>query len=363
MSWYYQNITGGVFSTGPRPPAAAAGYNKTMSKSYDFVAIGDITTDAFIQLSQKDAQVVCDIEGRPCQLMMNFGDKLPYEDVVVVPAVGNSPNAAVSAHRLGLRSALVTNLGHDRNGSDCLDALRREGVDTEFVRVHEGKKSNYHYVLRYGAERTILIKHESYPYILPDFDTPPRFIYFSSVGEEGIGLHHDIAAYVKVHPETKLVFQPGTFQIRLGFEALKDLYAVTDIFFCNKEEAALILGRKEKDVPTLLREMKKLGPKLPVITDGPGGAYTLDEQGACWHMPMYPDIAEPVDRTGAGDSFSSTFTAAIALGLSPQEALAWGPINSMSVVQQIGAQKGLLTRAELEEYLKNAPANYKARKL
>ena len=77
-------------------------------------------------------------------------------------------------------------------------------------------------------------------------------------------------------------------------------------------------------------------------------------------MPMYPDPAPPVDRTGAGDSFSSTFTAAIALGLSPSEALAWGPINSMSVVQHIGAQKGLLTREKIEEYLKNAPEDYKA---
>lgn len=334
-----------------------------MSKPYDFVAIGDITTDAFIQLSKKDASVVCDINGKPCQLMMNFGDKLPYDDVVVVPAVGNSPNAAVSAHRLGLRAALVTNIGNDRNGKDSLDALRREGIDTEFVRIHEGKLSNYHYVLRYGAERTILIKHESYPYVLPDFGASPRFIYFSSVGEDGINLHHDIAAYVKANPETKLVFQPGTFQIRLGFEALKDLYAVTEIFFCNKEEASLILGKKEEHVPTLLRDLQKLGPKLPVITDGPKGAYTLDATGNAWHMPMYPDPAEPVDRTGAGDSFSSTFTAAIALGLSPEKALAWGPINSMSVVQHIGAQKGLLTRDQLESYLEKAPSNYRAVKV
>lgn len=334
-----------------------------MANSYDFVAIGDITIDAFIQLSKKDASVVCDIEGKPCQLMMNFGDKLPFDEVTVVPAVGNSPNAAVAAHRLGLNTALVTNIGHDRNGKDCLDALRREGVATDYVRVHEQKNTNYHYVLRYGAERTILIKHEVYPYSLPAFSAPPRYIYFSSIGETGVPFHHEIAGYVKEHPETKLVFQPGTFQIRLGYEALKDLYAVTDIFFCNKEEAQSILKMKEKDVPTLLRALKKLGPRLPVITDGPAGAYVLDEEGAAWHMPMYPDPKEPEDRTGAGDSFSSTFTAAIALGLSPEEALAWGPINSMSVVQHIGAQAGLLTRTELEEHLKNAPPEYRPKKL
>ena len=81
------------------------GILKTMSSAiqYDFVAIGDITIDAFIQLSEKDAQVLCNIEGKPCQLVMNFGDKLPYKDVTIVNAVGNAPNAAVGAHRLGLK--------------------------------------------------------------------------------------------------------------------------------------------------------------------------------------------------------------------------------------------------------------------
>ncbi len=334
-----------------------------MSKPYDFVAIGDITIDAFIQLSEKDANVVCDIEGKPCQLMMNFGEKLPYEDVTVVNAVGNSPNAAVAAHRLGLRSALVTNLGHDRNGKDCLDTLRQEGVATDYVKVHEGKLTNYHYVLRYGAERTILIKHEVYPYLLPNFEVPPRYLYVSSIGETGADFHHEVAAYVKERAETKLVFQPGTFQIRLGHEKLKDLYAVTEIFFCNLEEAGQILKTKQNDPPTLLRGLRELGPKLPVITDGPKGAYLVDGDDKVWHMPMYPDPAPPVDRTGAGDSFSSTFTAAIALGLSPQEALSWAPINSMNVVQYIGAQKGLLTREQIEEHLKNAPANYKAQRI
>jgi sugar/nucleoside kinase (ribokinase family) len=254
-------------------------------------------------------------------------------------------------------------VGSDRYGDDCLDALRTEGIDTDYVRVHEGKLTNYHYVLRYGPERTILIKHETYPYVLPDFATPPRFIYFSSIGEHGIDLHFDIARYVKAHPETKLVFQPGTFQIKLGAEKLKEIYEVTEIFFCNKEEAQEILGSTEQDVPTLIRAFKQLGPKLPVVTDGPNGAYVVDNDDQAWHMPMYPDPAPPVDRTGAGDSFSSTFTAAIALGFSPADALAWGPINSMSVVQKIGAQAGLLTRAQLEAYLKNAPEEYKARAL
>jgi len=329
-------------------------------EQYDFVAIGDIVIDAFIELNKDTADVSQDWDTGRLTLHMPFGSKLPFDNVEVINAVGNSPNAAVSAHRLGLKSAIVTNLGQDRNGKDCLEALRQEGVDTDFVKLHEGKTTNYHYVLRYGPERTILIKHEEFPYSLPDFSVPPKFFYFSSIGEHGTPFHYEIASYVKEH-DTKLVFQPGSYQLKLGYETLKPLYEVTDIFFCNKEEAQDLLKTEEQHVPTLLRKLKDYGIKLPVITDGPNGAFVVDEENQAWFMPMYPDPKPPVDRTGAGDSFSSTFTAAIILGKTPAEALSWGPINSMSVVQEIGAQRGLLTREELEKYLANRPSEYEAK--
>lgn len=321
----------------------------------DFVAIGDITTDAFIKL--KDATVNCDINRDTCMLCMRFGDKIPYESVTVIPAVGNSPNASVSANRLGLRSALATNLGDDEYGKEDIEMLKREGVITDYIHVHKGMKSNYHYVLRYEEERTILIKHYEYDYKLPDFTTPPRWIYLSSLGENAAPFHHEIAAYIGKNPDTKLAFQPGTFQIKLGHDTLKDIYTASELFFCNKEEARRILKTSQEDIKELLKGICGLGPRIAVITDGPQGAYTFDGK-EMWHMPMYPDPAPPVDRTGAGDSFSSTFTSALTLGYDIPTALSWGPINSMSVVQHVGAQKGLLTQKQLRKYLAEAPKDY-----
>jgi ribokinase len=329
-------------------------------EQFDFIAIGDITTDEFIELRKDRAVVNKDLTGRDV-LSMYFGDKLEFQNAVNVPAVGNSPNAAVSAKRLGLTTGLVCDIGDDEGGTEIMHWLSKEGVDTRFVDVQQGKSTNHHYVLRYGPERTILIKHETYEYVVPDMGTP-KWIYFSSVGEHGIQYHHDVAAYVRAHPGTKLAFQPGSFQIILGHEALKDIYELCEVFFCNKEEAQQITGATTSDVSELLRLVKELGPTIPVITDGPRGAYALGEDGV-WHMPMYPDPAPPVDRTGAGDAFSSTFTSALALGLDIPTALRWGPINSMSVVQEIGAQKGLLSRAQIEEYLAQAPADYVPKKI
>jgi len=180
----------------------------------------------------------------------------------------------------------------------------------------------------------------------------------SSLSENSLPYHHEIAAYLKSHPETKLAFQPGTFQMKLGVQGLKDLYKLSKVFFCNVEEAHRILGTFEKlEIPVLLTKMRELGPEIVVITDGPKGAYAYDGAEG-WFMPPYPDPKPPYERTGAGDAFASTFTAALALGKSIKEALMWGPINSMSVVQQVGAQKGLITREQLEKYLAEAPQNY-----
>ncbi len=329
-------------------------------KNFDFVAIGDITTDAFIRL--KDAKVLCDSEGKKCELSLRFGDKVPYEFMEEVRAVGNSANASVSARRLGLNSALVTNVGDDHNGLECIATLKKNGVATDFVSIHKDKETNYHYVLWFEDDRTILVKHHEYEYKLPDIGRP-KWVYLSSMGENSLPYHHEIADYLRKNPEIRLAFQPGTFQIKLGYENLKDIYSQTDVFFCNKEEAKSILNKpEENDIKNLLIGIRDLGPNVSVITDGPKGAYAYDGYEG-YFMPTFKDKKPPYDRTGAGDAFASTFISAIALGRSLFDAFLWSPINSMSVVQEIGAQKGLLRQEDLLKILSEAPSDYHPEKI
>ena len=145
--------------------------------------------------------------------------------------------------------------------------------------------------------------------------------------------------------------------MRLGYERLKEIYTRTYLCICNKQEAQRILETQEGNIKTLLENMHDKGPKIVCITDGPKGAYATDGN-TTFFIPQYPDIAPPKERTGAGDAFSSALAAFLAKGHKLQDALLRAPINSMSVVQHIGAQKGLLTESEIEQYLKKAPADY-----
>ncbi len=326
-------------------------------KTPTFIAIGDTVTDDFITL--QDAHVNCRIDTEACEISMRFGDKVPYKSLETVFAVGNAANAAVAAKRLGLESYLVSNIGDDYLGEKMLEHLSAENVHTSLIRVHEDKLSNHHFVLLYEGERTILINHQAYDYKLPTFDAPD-WIYLSSLGDHTEPFHELIADYLEANPSVKLAFQPGTFQIKLGKEKLARIYARAEIFFCNKDEAKHILGSESHDVQELAKGLSELGPKIVCLTDGPNGAYMYErENGTLLKTPMYPDPAKPLDRTGAGDAFASTVVVALALGESLETALSWGPVNSMSVVQGIGAQKGLLSHEKLETYLKDAPTDYK----
>ena len=327
-------------------------------KPTDVMCIGDIVTDAFIKLIDDEAVTYQNEEGK--WLAMKFGTKLPFDHVEILEAVGNAANAAVSFSRLGLNTSFVTNVGGDEAGRGMIRALQKEGVDDRFVRINGTKKSNYHYVLWYKEERTILIKHEEYDYHWPSLKPAetPKWVYFSSISEKAIEYHDYVADWLEANPEVKLAFQPGTFQMEAGVERLKRIYARSEVVILNREEAVFVTGGNYNNLHDLMDRLHGFGVKIVVITDGPDGAYASDGQQRL-QMPLYPDPAPPKERTGAGDAFASTFVAALAKGNTIEGALQWAPINSMSVVQETGAQAGLLSEDKLEEFLRHSPDYYR----
>ncbi len=325
----------------------------------DVLSIGDIVTDDFIKLFNKEEKVEHEKDGG-LWLAIPFGTKIPFDHREVIDAVGNAANAAVAFARLGLNSSFVTNVGADKYGRDMITTLGKNKVDTRFVHINHGKLSNYHFVLWYKEERTILIKHEEYDYHWPHLRPSeiPRWVYFSSISERAIPYHDHVVNWLNANPEVKFAFQPGTFQMEVGTERLARVYKRAEVLILNREEAARVGHGKHDDIRDLIEHLHKLGPRIVIVTDGPKGAYASDGTNN-FKMPPYPDIAPPFERTGAGDAFSSTLVAALAKGLSLEDALRWAPINSMSVVQKVGAQAGLLTERELLTYLHHAPSNYK----
>ncbi len=330
-----------------------------MRRQWDVISVGDTATDVFIRLLDGRVKTIEDVSGR--WLMLPYGEKLPVDHAQTIESGGNAANAAVAFSRLGLATTIATHVGGDQVGRAIQLALRREGVDTHLLRVDPDVSSNQNFVLWFREDRTILVRHQIYDYHWTPPDQVPRWLYLSSVGSDAPQYYDQLAGWLGAEPTVRFAFQPGTFQIAMGSHALAALYRRADLLVCNREEAVEIGGGSVHDMADLLERLHGLGARTVVITDGPAGAFASDGT-ARYCVPSYPDPAPPIDRTGAGDAFTATLMAAICKGHSLDEALAWAPINAMSVVQQVGSQAGLLSEREMKQWLDQAPAGYSVSK-
>ena len=316
------------------------------------ICIGDVVTDVFIVLEK--ARVHEHPDKEHLEICMPFADKVPYESLRVVPAGGNASNVAVGAKRLGIATSILTSVGKDYYAKEIFGRYHKEGVGTKFIKTDKSKPTNCNFVLNYGSDRTILTKHQDYEYHDPERIGLADWIYFSSVGEHTMPFHRKLANYLKTHPETRMGFSPGTFQLKFGAEKLGEIYRHSYVLFLNREEAEFVLEAKSGDIKKLLKGLLGLGPKIVVITDGPDGAYAADGDSR-YFIPPYPVPKPPVSETGAGDAFAAGFLSALIYGLPVGEALKWASAESMHVMQFFGAQTGLLKKSELLNILKSAP--------
>jgi sugar/nucleoside kinase (ribokinase family) len=158
---------------------------------------------------------------------------------------------------------------------------------------------------------------------------------------------------------TKLAFNPGTIQLEKKGKVFMDVLGIADYLFVNKQEAEAILYGKElgfgngieSQIEKLLYGLKGLGAKNVVITDGDNGSFVQDENNKTYHLGIVK--VDVVEKTGAGDAYTAGFLAAVQNGKPIEEAMHWGVLDGASVIQKIGAQEGLLTKAELEDKLKS----------
>ncbi len=324
---------------------------------YDVLTVGDAASDVFIPLSGTHIRIREDDDGQWMELP--YGGKVQFEHSPTIEAGGNAANAAVGFSRLGLSTAIATHVGHDDIGRAMQLALEREGIDTHLMRFDPGQPSNRNFVLWFGQDRTILVRHERYDYHWAHLSRReiPAWVYLSSIGSDCTDYYEQIVAWLHAEPSVRLVLQPGTFQIAQGVQAMRGLYQRAEVLVCNREEAVEIGGGDHSHLAELLESLHRLGPRTVVVTDGPDGAYASDGSQR-YRVPAYPDPTPPKERTGAGDAFTSTLVAALVKGLPLERALAWAPVNAMSVVQEVGSQGGLLREHELLTHLKAAPEGY-----
>lgn len=323
-----------------------------MENNIQLLSIGDATVDVF--MTPLETETVCEIDKKECKICFNYGDKVPVKNLEFTIG-GNAANNAVGVSRLGIKDAIVLTLGDDTVGNLIVERLIAERVDTAFVSRQKAATSNYSTIINYSGERTIFTYHAPRSYEFPVALPQAPWVYLTSMGETYRPFYNHLVDWLNQNPSIKLAFNPGTWQIRAGVDGVSPILTRTHVLYINREEAEKYVGMpdshgKEKE---LMSAAAKLGPKIVIITDGPEGSYVYDStRNKFIKAGIYPQ--DCLERTGAGDAFGSGFMAAIIKGKSVEEAILWGTVNSASVISFVGAQKGLLKEAEIENWVTQA---------
>lgn len=310
----------------------------------DLLSVGDANLDVFITPSESES--LCDINTKECLIAFSYADKIPVKNLEFSVG-GNTANNSVGAKRLGINVASVLTLGDDSTGIQIIERLKQEGIDLTYVVQQPSTLSNFNVVVTYTGERSIFVYHAPRSYEYPVQLPKVPWMYLTSMGESYRPFYTHITEWLVKNPETKLAFNPGTWQLRGGIKEIGNVMKLAHLIFVNKQEAEKLTGHEAKEEVTkeLLMALSGLGPKVSVITDGGNGAYVFDGHKFlhCGIMPM-----DAYERTGAGDAFGSGFLSAVIKGKTVAEALVWGTVNSASVIGYVGAQKGLLKEEDME---------------
>jgi len=214
--------------------------------------------------------------------------------------------------------------------------------------MNKDKKTDVHPIIIYRGERTIFSYHEKFNYKIRNWQKT-NWIYYTSLAENFPPFQAELVEYVKKN-HVGVIVNPGTIQMKMGVHALGNILIKTDILIVNREEALALTGcASNSNIFEIHKKLQALGPKLTVVTDGTNGATAKDTNGEFVQQGIYDNGEPVVDRTGAGDAFSSGFIAAITHNKSLKEAVAWGVVNAGSRVRVIGASNGLLTKEEMEK--------------
>jgi ribokinase len=260
-------------------------------------------------------------------------------------AGGKGANQAVAAARLGAGVTMLGRVGSDSFGRELKARLGAEGVATRWVQETPGEPTGVAAITVCNADNAIVVVAGANACLsAADLDAAePAFaaadVVLAQLEVPLATVEH--GAELAARYRKPFVLNPAP-AVRLPESLLARCTLITP----NEYELGVALA--QSDVPW--QELLARLPGRVVVTKGAEGAYFTDVAGVLRHQPSF--AVEPVDTTGAGDTFSGALGAFWDLGLA--EAVRRGSAAGALSVTKRGAQDSMPTLAELNAFLERA---------
>ncbi len=276
---------------------------------------------------------------------------------------GNAMTASINLRKLGVESSMVGMVGNDTFGDFLRGKLNDANVNTSGLKISDKVQTSASVLMiDENAERS----------------------YFHTVGTNAVFSEKDID--YSIIDTCDIVFVTGTFLMDTfdGIETMnflkkcKEMGKTTFLDVCwdakckwgevldmslpyidylmpSIDEAIHIAGKEEPE--DIADVFVSKGAKNIIIKLGSKGSYLRKENEKSGNIfkPYY--IENPVDTTGAGDSFCSGFLAAFARGESLEECMKFANATGAHCVMAKGATSGIKTYEGIKSFMENGGNN------
>ena len=279
------------------------------------------------------------------------GETVLCDGYVTKPG-GKGSNQAVAAARAGARVAMAGAVGDDGFGQVMRATLAKDGIDTSLVAISERPTGVAYICVDAGAENFIAVGSGANLAVradqVPDDRLTPDTLLVLQMElppEENWALlkrarARGCRAILNVAPAAPV---PEA--------ALRDL----DLLVVNEHEALSIAGTLGLDTSTPQAAAAALSHKLDltcVVTLGGAGAIAVGpgrDGDTDFAVPALP--IQPVDTTGAGDTFTGVLAAGLDAGLPLDQAMRRASVGAALACLALGAQESMPTAAAIDAAL------------
>lgn len=274
---------------------------------------------------------------------------------------------ADQAARMGASVSYIGHIGTDAFGQCIVRRLAADGVDvsniekhaevptgTAFVAYeHDGSRS---YVFNITASASGKLNASSVP---QDALKGAQYLHVMGSTLNSAGAIAALDVLLKQAREMKVLisFDPNIRAEMLHFEpmagALRRVFDACHLFLPSEADLQFFFpGQTSEDAIT--RVLMKTNIHQVVLKRGALGCTYLDRTSRITASP-FPVVE--IDPTGAGDCFGGTFVGALALGRTPEQALATANAAGALAVTRRGPMEGNSTPSQIDLFIKEHAAN------
>lgn len=338
----------------------------------DVVTIGSATMDAFIETEDASIVSVSMKDRKKDYMSYPYGNKIEINDFKNAFG-GGAVNTACNFSKLGLKTAVIIKIGKDGIGDDIKKMLTEYGISINSVIEAENETTGFSVILvSFQGDRTVLAHRGPNATLKTseiDFDLikNSKWLYIAPLNGESTEVLDEIAEFAEKNG-VNMAINVGTSSIKRGEKYLKKILETAEVVLMNADEATMLTKiqirpdtKTEKfsnelihpDIRKMMKKLKNTKAKIVVITDGKNGAYAFDGK-TFYRCAEFP--ADVVSTLGAGDAFASTFVSFLEkTNWDIEKSMLAASVNSASVVEQFGAQDGLLNCDEIADRLFQNP--------